>query len=268
MNHWQRILALAVAGALLAGLGLLKIKPALPASTRVTESTRPRLGSDNSASVVWSPVVASAASLTVPLVKQITQELRSGSDRDRAYQELLPRLIAQDAPAAARLAEGWERGEQRTLLLQEVARMWSDQDIAAALTWLGQLETSPDRARAIDAAANQIGRTDAAGALELGPALQTGTNDGMLEHRLQLWTEETPAEAVAWVKARPPGRQQDCLLARAAYVRVQSNPAEAMDLLQLMNDDPANAAVTRSVVRLWQIRDPAGANAWVAQNRR
>jgi len=113
-----------------------------------------------------------------------------------------------------------------------------------------------------------VGRTDTAGALDLAQALRSGLDDGTLEHRLQIWTEAAPAEAVAWVKAQPAGALRDRLLARAAYVRVQQNPAEALELLQLMSPDPANESSTRAVLKLWQQRDPAGAIAWLAQNLR
>jgi hypothetical protein len=127
---------------------------------------------------------------------------------------------------------------------------------------------SPERSDAIAAVVNEVGRTDTAGALDLAQALRSGMDDGTLEHRLQIWTEEAPADAIAWVKAQPSGAPRDRLLARAAYVRVQSNPAEALELLQLMSADPANEHVTRSVLKLWQQRDPAGATIWLTQNPR
>lgn len=203
------------------------------------------------------------------LSEQIVRALRAGTEaeRDRAYREFLPRLIAQDPRAAARLAADWERGEQRTILLWEVARQWSDQDIAAALTWLAELNDA-DRAGAIEAAINQVARTDAAGALEIAQTFQVGLHDGTLEHRLQLWTEQAPADAVAWVKSRPLGPARDRLLARTAYVRVQTDPPAAMELLALMSSDPANDAPTRAVLQLWQRRDPAAATAWLTQNGR
>jgi hypothetical protein len=113
-----------------------------------------------------------------------------------------------------------------------------------------------------------VGRTDNAGALDLAQALHSGTDDGTLEHRLQLWTEQAPADAIAWVISQPAGAPRDRLLARAAYVRVQSNPAEALELLQLMSADPANESATQAVLKLWQQRDPAGATAWLARNPR
>ncbi len=136
------------------------------------------------------------------------------------------------------------------------------------LTLLPALATQPagrERTDAVATLVTEIGRTDSASALDLALALP-GADDGTLEHRLQLWTETAPAEAIAWVKAQPAGATRDRLLARAAYVRVQSNPAEALELLQLMSAEPANDAPTRAVLKLWQQRDPAGADRWLAQN--
>jgi hypothetical protein len=200
---------------------------------------------------------------------QIARALRGGTEaeRNRAYHELLPRLIAQDPRRAARLAVDEESGEPRAELMREVARQWAERDLAAALTWLAELNDA-DRAGAIEAAINQVARTDAAGALEIAQTFQVGLHDGTLEHRLQLWTEQAPADAVAWVQSRPAGPARDRLLARAAYVRVQTDPPAAMELLSLMSSDPASEAPTRAVLQLWQRRDPAAATAWLTQNGR
>jgi len=144
----------------------------------------------------------------------------------------------------------------------------AEPDPLAALPSLSAQPSSPARSAAIAAVVTDVGRTDTAGALDLAQALRSGLDDGTLEHRLQIWTEAAPAEAVAWVKAQPAGALRDRLLARAAYVRVQQNPAEALELLQLMSPDPANESSTRAVLKLWQQRDPAGAIAWLAQNLR
>jgi hypothetical protein len=139
-------------------------------------------------------------------------------------------------------------------------------DPLAPLPSLSAQPPSPERSAAIATMVADVGRTDTAGALDLAQALRSGLDDGSLEHRLQIWTEEAPAEGIAWVKALPAGAVRDRLLARAAYVRIQQNPAEALELLQLMSPDPANEPATQAVLKLWHQRDPAGATAWLARN--
>jgi len=269
MTRLPRFFAMAVLAGLLGAFAVHAWKPATKSHAVAATPTAP--SSRQLAPTLSAPSAPTFASRPsdslLPLTEQITRALRAGTDaeRDRAYHELLPRLIAQDPRAAARLAADWAPGEQRRALLREVARQWSDQDIAAALTWLAELNDT-DRTGTVDAAVYQVGRSDAAGALDIAQTFQVGLHDGTLEHRLQLWAEQAPAAAIAWVKARPPGAQRDRLLARAAYVRVQTNPPAALELLALMSPDPANEAPTRAVLQLWQRRDPAAATAWLTQN--
>jgi len=201
------------------------------------------------------------------LPDEISGALRSGSavERDRAFNVLLPELITQNAPAAGRLAETWEPGPLRDELIRQVTRQWAAADIGAAVAWLAGLEAR-DRQNAAETATAQVAQTDHAGALELAQALQVGTGDGSLEHLAQLWTEEKPGEAVAWVTAQPAGPSRDRLLARIAHVRAQRDPAEAAGLVLnfMPAGSPRDEAVV-SVVRQWALRDPAGASAWVGQ---
>lgn len=201
------------------------------------------------------------------LSDEISRALRSGSTaaRDRAFNALLPELIAQNAPEAGRLAEAWESGPLRDELIRQITRHWSAADIGAAVAWLAGLETG-DQGHAVQAATAQVAQTDPAGAIELAQAFHLGTGDGSLEHLAQLWAEEKPREAVAWIISQPAGLPRDRLLARIAHVRAQQDAVEASRLvLNHMTPGDARDAALLAVVRLWAVRDPAGAATWVGQ---
>ena len=202
------------------------------------------------------------------LVKEIVRTLRSadGSGQERVCNELLPELIALNPLDAARLADGWEPGPLREKLLRDVTRLWTAADFAGAMTWLADLENHRDQRSAAETAAAEIARTDPAGAIEVAQIFQVGTADGSLEHLAQLWTEESPHEAVDWILTQPAGPQRDRLLARIAFVRAQSDPAEGAALA--MNFIGAGAAREDAIVavtRQWGVRDPAAATAWVEE---
>ena len=74
----------------------------------------------------------SAATLT----EEITHALRDGSTtaQDRAFNELLPRLVLHDAAMAGRLALAWEPGVLRDNFLRHVVRLWSTVDVGGAGT--------------------------------------------------------------------------------------------------------------------------------------
>jgi hypothetical protein len=214
-----------------------------------------------------APVVRPTTAVPAP-ADEIARALRSGTaaERDRALTVLLPALVASDPAAAGHLALAWEPGALRDDLLREVIRLWSAADIGGAVTWLSSLLNNADRGNAATAAAAQVAQTDNAGAIELSQLLGVGTADGSLEHLTQLWTEENPREAMAWIVTQPAGPNRDRLLSRIAWVRAQSEPADAASLVQdRMSAGPVREDAIIGVVRQWAVRDPVGATNWVAQ---
>ena len=209
---------------------------------------------------------ARAPAPSLQLVGEIVRALRSedGSAQERAFNQLLPALIAANAADAGRLAEEWEPGPLREELLRQVTRQWTAVDFAGAMTWLAGLESRRDQRDAAEAGVRELARTDHAGAIEVAQVFQVGTGDGSLEHLAQIWAEESPHEAVDWILGRPAGPQRDLLLARIAYVRAQSDPVEAATLaVDFMTPGAARDQAIAAVSRQWAVRDPLAAAAWV-----
>lgn len=226
-------------------LALAGIKP-----TRPTKTTARARGNDRRA-------------------EEIADLLKNGTaaDRDVVFDRLLPALVAADAPAAARLACDWNAGPVRLELIRGVAQLWADTDVGAAVRWLASLDDRPeDQQVAVRAARTELGRTDPASAVELSQYFGVGYDDGSLEHLVQLWTEESPGDAVEWITGRPAGPERDLLLARVAWVRAQRNPAEAVALVTgYMLPGATRDAALADVARQWARRDPATARAWAGQ---
>jgi hypothetical protein len=183
------------------------------------------------------------------LEEEIVLLLRRGdaASRDRAINILLPQLIAQDPLAAVRLVESWLAGPLRDDLLQQLARQWAATDLNAAAAWLTTLPAS-DRQHVAAATIAQVVQSDPAGAIRIAEALGTGVDDGSVERIVQLWTEESPGEAIAWVRTRPADPLRDRLVMRIAHVRSQQNPTEARQLITtLIAPGAAQAAALREL---------------------
>jgi hypothetical protein len=226
-----------------------------------TTAASPAMGSDRTVAAV------TLTEATENVADAITRLLRSGSavERDRALHQLLPRLMARDPGAAVRLALAWEPGATQEELFRLAVHYWSEADIAGALTWATSVAPPEAGARAEAAAVAQVAQADPAGALDLAQVLQIGLADGSFEHRAQIWTEDDPAAAMAWVKAQPVGPLRDRLLARIAWVRAQSEPAEAADLvLNHMQPGELQTQALLATVRHWAVREPAEAAEWIA----
>jgi hypothetical protein len=201
------------------------------------------------------------------LGNEINRALRSGepSQRDHVFAVLLPRLLRQDADAATRLALGWEPGALREELLGQLITRWAAIDLGRTLAWLTGLRDEADRAASARAVTNQVGQSDPIGALELAELLRVGSDDGSLEHYAQIWTEENPQAAVDWIVNRPASPLRDQLLNRIAWVRAQSDPLEAADLvLNHLSAGPVRDVAIAGVVRQWAAHDLTAAEVWVA----
>jgi hypothetical protein len=179
---------------------------------------------------------------------------------------LLPDLVARDPALAGHLALAWEPGALHDEFLRQVIQRWAATDIGGVITWVTSLLDKADRQNAARAVTAQVAQDDPGRALELAQLLHTGGDDGSLEHLAQLWTEERPREAVDWIAQRPADPLRDRLLARIAWTRAQTDPAEAAALVltRLPPGDNRDEALI-GVVRQWAARDPAPASAWVEQ---
>jgi len=147
--------------------------------------------------------------------------------------------------------------------LRETARTLARTDLASAATWLLTLSDT-DAAIATDAVLAELGRDDVPSALALAHALRRGVDDGRVEHVAQIWTEEDPAAAVAWIANLSPGADRDRLLARAALVRVGQDPAEAALLLDAMTPGPARDDALAATIARLKIYDSSKAATWQA----
>ena len=77
---------------------------------------------------------------------------------------------------------------------------------------------------------------------------------------IQKWAATNFRAALAWTSRKPAGEQRDHLMARLAFVRAQSRPAEAARLVEVqIPPGPAQAEANISVLHQWALRDFGGA---------
>ncbi|HWA27870.1 MAG TPA: hypothetical protein VG734_19600 [Lacunisphaera sp.] len=241
------------------------VAPAVPVPSAAAAPGRPL---PVTAGPPANPTVSAQAAPRATTEVELARALRSGveSDRNRAFHVLLPALVARDPAMAGHLALAWEPGALRDELLRQFIRQWAAADIGGVITWITSLLDESDRRNASLAATAQVAEDDVAGAVELAQLLHVGLDDGSLERRVQIWTEEKPGEALAWIARRPADAVRDRLLARIAWTRAQREPAEAAGLvLSYMSPGEARDDALLAVVRQWAVRDPAPATDWVAQ---
>jgi len=187
----------------------------------------------------------------------------SVSAQPRSTAAASPAVPANLTVSSARAREHDAPVPREERLRQQAAHLAAS-DIRGALFWIKHLP-APDQAFAVESALTLVGQSDPAGAIALALAFQVGINDGRLEHFAQLWTEENPAEATAWIAAQPAGATRDRLLARSARVLAARDAVEAIRLVGLMSAGPARHAALDEVVQQWRLYDPPAATEALAQ---
>jgi hypothetical protein len=186
------------------------------------------------------------------------------ADRERAYQQLLPKLIATDPAALKRMVATYPAGPIREQLLRHTAHTWSAVDLPGAIAFAQGVNEDSERLVAATEIVSQVGQADPGHAIEVSDVLGVGRNDGTVEHIAQLWANQNLQAALDWTEAQPPGPQRDQILARIVTVEADRSPAEAANtVLQQMSPGPAQTNAIAPIVREWAIRDTAAASTWI-----
>jgi hypothetical protein len=123
------------------------------------------------------------------------------SQRETAFNVLLPELLALDPAEAAALLQRQPEMETRAELREQLARRWVLRDREAAVHWLHALPDE-DRHAAAVSAVRALSAHSSGQALELSDEFGVGREDGSRDYLLQMWTAEDPEAAKQWVAAR------------------------------------------------------------------
>jgi hypothetical protein len=197
---------------------------------------------------------------------EIGRALASADDaeRERAYMQLLPELIAIDPAAMKRLVANYPSGIIRDQLLRYTAHTWSAVDLQGAIAWAKGVNEDGERVLAATEIVSQVGQTDPGRAIEVSDVFGIGRNDGTVDHIAQLWAIQNLQAALDWTEAQPSGPQRDQILARIVAVEAQRSPADAANtVLQQMSPGPAQTNAIAPIVREWSVRDTAAASNWI-----
>jgi len=218
--------------------------------------------------IIPATVATAALDSSAQLVREIDRALVcvDQRERERAFAELLPALIAIDVHGAAGLLERSPPGAVRNEFRARLVALWMETDRAAAINWVTTLEDDGERKLAAADAVSHIAPSDPAAAIEISDLFNIGRDDGTLEHITQVWAEEHLEDALKWAEAQPSNSRRDQLLARIATVEAARDPAQAADLVaheMIPGATQRSAALT--VVSQWAMYDSEAAETWVAQ---
>ena len=149
--------------------------------------------------------------------RQIAAEIESAlvskdaGRRETAFAVLLPELLRTDPTRVVDMVAR-QAGEERHALRDEVARQWITRDTESAVAWLESL--GEERAAGVPIAVSALAAVSPAQAIDVADRLGVGRDDGSVEHILQIWAAESPAEARRWLENQPENARTAQLRAR------------------------------------------------------
>ncbi|MDB6079423.1 MAG: hypothetical protein JWO82_3170 [Akkermansiaceae bacterium] len=199
---------------------------------------------------------------------ELAAALRSGKteDKERALNVLLPKMLREDLPAAAKLAEALETWAWREEVLHQVARQWAEEDFAAAVKWAVNLRDPQERQTAVSDACVQAAAADPEAAVRKAASLHLGLEEApVMENLLGIWAAKDPEAAEGWLKEQPQDEARDRQYARLALELSKTAPEDAANVaVKSISPGPAQDEAVMAVLHQWAKRDPQGAVAWVA----
>jgi len=142
------------------------------------------------------------------------------------------------------------------------ARAWARTNSAAALAWALSATDGAQRDAVTEIVCLQVAETDPARAVALAEQFGAGCTN-VLENLVQQWAERDYAAASAHALNKAPGEERNRLLGRVAFMRAQSDPAQAANLVaENISPGEIQTEAAMSVLHQWALRDTRSAAAW------
>lgn len=275
----------------LAALGAVGVRLRLPFGPVVESGGRPAPESSSAARAVRRSVTSSSSPPTTSsdrtgaplaaltpktstensarLAAEINEAFNSLSVErlNFALSQLLPTLIQEDPPAAARLAETLTEPNLRGEVMYVVARLWGKKDAESALAWAGALPIEYERDAAVTDAAADLAQQDPARALALSArSFRIDQPNPVLADLAQRWAEKDFPAALAWTTTHSASPQRDEMLARLALIEARRDPPAAAQLaLAEIQPGPTQDEAVISVLHQWAQHNHADASTWAAR---
>ena len=186
--------------------------------------------------------------------------------RDLVLERMLSTWVPDDPQSAARFAELLTDSFLREAALRTVAQVWTHFDRDSAAHWAASLSDDTERDHVIEVVALAIGGSDPHTALAL---LDRQWPDERPHPAsvgvVSSWASQDFPAAQSWLEAQPPSPSRDGIVLRLAFLRAQTDPLAATQLVnRMLDDEKARRDAYASIIGPWAAQDPDGARDWAA----
>jgi hypothetical protein len=220
------------------------------------------------------------------------------SNQTDVAKAMTSQLMNQDPKLAAQFAQSLNASIQEGAV-QEVAKLWAQQDLSGAIAWIKQLPDGPEKTAVLQGAAQEWARNDPAAAADYVRTLPvngdtvldeitgvwgradpesavqwaeklsgkpTWLYNRVLRSAISSWAQESPVDAANYVAGQPAGATQDAEARSVAAAWAKSDPPAAGQWVASFPDSPMRTALIGDVATSWVERDPVATVHWVVQS--
>jgi hypothetical protein len=176
----------------------------------------------------------------------------------------LPRLVLEDAEAAARLAATQPDPRLREAAMRIVAQRWASSTPDAAVRWAESLADTEERDRALEHIALELASGDLSAALDALSRRSASPQPDEAQTGVILgWASVDFDAALRWMESQPPSPSRDETLQRLVFAMAQADPPAAARIADyLLAGVATRTEAFASIGRIWAERDPFAAEEW------
>ncbi len=216
----------------------------------------------NTAASAWAETDPAGA-------EQWARRLTDPDERGNTLLAIAGEMTGDNPAAALALAVDLPPGEARDEFLLHAAGEWAERDAKAALEWGQQIENPELRAQMLAAIAIGFAEKDpAAAAMLAAQSLPAGrVQDDAVVSIVQLWVQQSPEQAAAWVAAFPKGRLRDTALEAVVKLWADQDLTDAGEWINTLTERTGSDAAIAAYVEKLAVQFPEMAVEWAAEIR-
>jgi hypothetical protein len=196
------------------------------------------------------------------------QALEKPASTERVYvvRKLMRELASSDFSKAERVCTALPAGSMQLEATGILARTRVDRDPAAAVHWALAYVSPSLASRARQAVAEQlIAQQPKATMLRLLALPDSPARNELLGYAAASWARSDAVGAVGWVRALDNGTAKDHMGTSMGFALAQSQPARAVELLDILPQGRDRMAVIGAIGQTWVARDENETWRWANQ---
>lgn len=195
------------------------------------------------------------------------EHLPESVTRRQALSNIVGQWGETDPTTALQFVSSLTEASSRNQLISRVLTSWTNWDTNAAMQWLNQNSKIAGNSEAIGDMVSTLTYRNPEKALVVAGYLPSGElMDGYYRNIGNVWAQNDPAAAAAYVAGMQPGSSRDTLLRGVVAGTASNDPIAATRMLNELPAGSTRENATFEVAQIWAQSNPGAAIAWISQS--